>query len=84
MARALVFTTDTVALRDPAGGPVREYRLGTPDGEGRIILTPVDQVPTPQQVKAFRRAWHTADSLGLKGDRVRHGLFAALNAWRRP
>lgn len=79
MSRALVFKNDTIVLRPPEGGPGREYRIGTPDSEGRIILTPVDVVPTQFQIETFKRAWQTANSLGLEGDRVRHGLWAAIN-----
>lgn len=84
MSRALVFKDDTIVLRAPEGGSGREYRIGTPDGEGRIILTPVDIPPTPFQIETFKRAWQTANSQGLTGDRVRHGLWAVLNIKEKP
>jgi len=76
----LVFTTDRVALRDPAGGPTREYTIGRPAPDGTVTLTPVPVQPTRAQIAAFKKAWEDADRLGLSGERTRAGLIAALNA----
>lgn len=35
-----------------------------------------DIVVTPEEIEAFKKAWHAADALGLKGSRVEAGLIA--------
>lgn len=37
-----------------------------------------DYTPTPEQVEAFKKAWHEADAEGDEGNRVSRGLAAAL------
>lgn len=38
--------------------------------------------PTPEQIEAFKAAWHAADDEGRTGERVRDGLAAALRVVR--